>query len=44
MLLDVQMPRMNGLELQARLNELGFRLPVIVMTGQGERGDCGSGN
>jgi two-component system response regulator FixJ len=36
MLLDVQMPRMNGLELQARLNELGFRLPVIVMTGQGD--------
>jgi two-component system response regulator FixJ len=35
-LLDVQMPGMNGLELQANLNELGIRLPVIVMTGQGD--------
>jgi two-component system response regulator FixJ len=35
-LLDVQMPGMNGLELQARLNELGIPLPVIVMTGQGD--------
>ena len=36
MLLDVQIPGMNGLELQASLNELGIRLPVIVMTGQGD--------
>jgi two-component system, LuxR family, response regulator FixJ len=36
MLLDVEMPGMNGLELQARLDELGIRLPVIVMTGQGD--------
>ena len=35
-LLDVQMPGMNGLELQANLNERGIRLPVIVMTGQGD--------
>jgi two-component system response regulator FixJ len=35
-LLDVQMPEMNGLDLQARLNELGIGLPVIVMTGQGD--------
>jgi two-component system response regulator FixJ len=35
-LLDVQMPGMSGLELQANLNELGIRLPVIVMTGQGD--------
>ena len=36
MLLDVQMPGMNGIELQASLHELGVRLPVIVMTGQGD--------
>jgi two-component system response regulator FixJ len=35
-LLDVQMPGMDGLDLQANLNELGIRLPVIVMTGQGD--------
>ena len=35
-LLDVQMPGMNGLELQASLNELGIRMPVIVMTAQGD--------
>jgi two-component system response regulator FixJ len=35
-LLDVQMPEINGLELQARLNELGICLPVIVMTGRGD--------
>ena len=36
MLLDAQMPGMNGLELQASLHELGVRLLVIVMTGQGD--------
>lgn len=36
MILDVQMPGMNGLELQARLNDIGIHLPVIVMTGQGD--------
>jgi two-component system, LuxR family, response regulator FixJ len=36
MLLDFRMPGINGLELQASLNELGIRLPVIVMTGQGD--------
>ena len=36
MILDVQMPGMNGLELQSRLSELGIRLPMIVMTGQGD--------
>jgi two-component system response regulator FixJ len=36
MLLDIQMPGMTGLELQASLYELGVRLPVIVMTGQGD--------
>ncbi len=35
-LTDVQMPELNGLELQRRMGELGIRLPVIVMTGQGD--------
>ncbi len=35
-LLDVRMPGMDGLELQERLNALGFTLPVIVMTAEGD--------
>ncbi len=35
-LIDVRMPEIDGLELQQRLNEGGIRLPVIVMTGQGD--------
>ena len=35
-LVDVRMPEMDGLELQERLNRLGFPLPVIVMTGHGD--------
>jgi two-component system response regulator FixJ len=35
-LLDIRMPEMDGLELQARLNRLGFRPSVIVMTGHGD--------
>jgi two-component system response regulator FixJ len=35
-LTDVRMPGIDGLELQQRLNERGVRLPVIVMTGQGD--------
>jgi two-component system response regulator FixJ len=35
-LTDVQMPELNGLELQRRMSELGVRLPVIVMTGHGD--------
>jgi two-component system response regulator FixJ len=35
-LLDVQMPGMDGLEVQSRLRELEVSLPVIVMTGQGD--------
>jgi len=35
-LTDVQMPGLNGLELQRRLTKLGIRLPVIVMTGHGD--------
>jgi two-component system response regulator FixJ len=30
------MPGIDGLELQALLNRLGFRLPIVVMTGHGD--------
>jgi two-component system, LuxR family, response regulator FixJ len=36
LLLDVRMPGMGGLELQARLNERESRVPIIVMTAQGD--------
>jgi two-component system, LuxR family, response regulator FixJ len=39
-LLDLRMPGIDGLELQALLNRLGCRLPIIVMTGQGEVQDA----
>jgi two-component system response regulator FixJ len=35
-LTDVQMPELNGLELQRRMSEEDIRLPVIVMTGHGD--------
>jgi two-component system response regulator FixJ len=35
-LLDVRMPEMDGLEVQATLAELGVTMPVIVLTGHGD--------
>jgi two-component system response regulator FixJ len=35
-LLDVRMPGLDGLEVQARLSELGITLPVIMLTGHGD--------
>jgi two-component system, LuxR family, response regulator FixJ len=35
-LMDVRMPEMDGLEVQAALKERGVTLPVIVMTGHGD--------
>jgi two-component system response regulator FixJ len=35
-LLDIRMPGMDGLTLQARLAELDNHLPVVVMSGQGD--------
>jgi FixJ family two-component response regulator len=34
--LDIRMPKMSGLDLQSRLNELGSQLPVIFITGHGD--------
>ena len=35
-LLDVRMPKIDGLEVQAALKERGVLLPVVVMTGHGD--------
>ena len=35
LLLDVRMPGLSGLELQALLNQSGIKLPIIFMTGHG---------
>lgn len=35
-LLDVRMPGLDGLEVQARLNAIGIALPVIMLTGHGD--------
>jgi len=34
--IDIRLPDMSGLEFQARLTQLGFRLPVVMMTGYGD--------
>ncbi len=35
-LLDIRMPGMDGLELQAALKDKGVTLPVVIMTGHGD--------
>jgi two-component system response regulator FixJ len=35
-LLDIRMPEMDGLQVQAELNERGVTFPVIIMTGHGD--------
>lgn len=35
-LLDIRMPEMSGLDVQAMLNERGVTMPVIVLTGHGD--------
>ena len=35
-LLDVKMPRLDGLEVQRRLNDCGAMLPVVILTGHGD--------
>jgi len=36
MLLDVRLPGLSGLELQTQLNDLGWTMPIIFMTGHGD--------
>jgi two-component system response regulator FixJ len=36
LVLDVRMSGMSGLELQAKLRDLGWRIPIIVITGHGD--------
>jgi FixJ family two-component response regulator len=36
LVLDVRLPGMSGLELQARLNESGAQIPIIFITGHGD--------
>jgi FixJ family two-component response regulator len=38
--LDMRMPDMTGLEVQARLNERGASIPVIIMTGHADIPVC----
>lgn len=35
LLLDIEMPGVNGLELQEQLRQRGFQLPIIFITGHG---------
>ena len=35
-LLDVQMPGLNGPQLQEALSKMGFELPIIFLTGHGD--------
>ena len=36
LVIDIRLPDMNGLEFQARLSQVGVRLPVVMMTGYGD--------
>jgi FixJ family two-component response regulator len=36
LVLDVHLPDLSGLELQASLTELGFELPIVFITGRGD--------
>lgn len=40
LILDLQMPHLTGLELQAELLQRGFRWPIIMITGHGDVHHC----
>jgi FixJ family two-component response regulator len=37
LILDVRLPGLNGLELRERMNSAGRRLPLVFITGDGDR-------
>lgn len=36
LVLDIRMPEMSGLELQTKLNRMGWMIPIIFITGHGD--------
>ena len=34
--MDIRLPDTNGLEFHAKLIQMGFRLPVVMLTGHGD--------
>src|SRR5882672_11428959 len=38
LVLDVHLPDLSGLELQAKLTELGLEVPIVFITGRGDIG------
>jgi FixJ family two-component response regulator len=35
-IIDIRLPDMNGLDFQAKLNQIGVHLPIVMMTGYGD--------
>ncbi|MEW6252774.1 MAG: response regulator [Planctomycetota bacterium] len=40
LVLDLRLPRLSGLDLQERLTERGWRIPIIIISGHGELEDA----
>src|SRR5215467_4470689 len=36
LVLDIRLPRLSGFDLQAELNRLGIKIPIIFITGHGD--------
>src|SRR5437762_3395802 len=36
LVLDIRLPRLSGFDLQADLNRLGIKIPIIFITGHGD--------